>query len=383
MQNTRKYLLALSTYAGTIIGVGLFGLPFVAMQIGFIPIVIYFIILGWVIFQVAMMYAEVVSRTPESHRLPGYAELYLGRKYRNASLVSHFVGLNGTQLAYILVGGGFLSSYFQPLFGGPALLYHLVFFTIGAAIVYIGTKSLGQVEFLSLGLFFAVMITMFVMGWSSVDINNLLTFNPKQLILPYGVILFSLGGFSVIPEIKDILKDKGENLMSKVILGGTILPIITYLIFIFLILGVTGTQTSPEAMNGLQSVLGDGVVKLGLIFGIITTFTSYLTIGIGLKKIYWFDLKIPHGPSWAIAIGVPLALFLAGLNNFLAIIGLLGAVLGGVEGFIMFKLWRAARKKSQKKPVLEVNLSQSMYYGLLTVMILGGVAELVRGVISR
>ena len=40
-----KYLKALSVFAGTIIGVGIFGLPYVASKVGFFVVVLYFLLI--------------------------------------------------------------------------------------------------------------------------------------------------------------------------------------------------------------------------------------------------------------------------------------------------------------------------------------------------
>src|SRR3989338_415431 len=112
-------LLALATFCGTIIGVGLFGLPYVTAQVGFVPMIFYFLILGVVMLLVNIAYGEIVLRTAGDHRLPGYNRIYLKNPWlERLSYLTTIVGLVGSLLAYLLVGGSFLASLAMPYLGG-------------------------------------------------------------------------------------------------------------------------------------------------------------------------------------------------------------------------------------------------------------------------
>ena len=105
-----KLFQALAVLIGTIIGVGLFSLPYITAQIGILTMLFYFLILGAVMILISLIYSEVALRTKELHRLPGYAEKYLGSKAKKIAFVSNGFGLTGALLAYLIVGGEFLFS---------------------------------------------------------------------------------------------------------------------------------------------------------------------------------------------------------------------------------------------------------------------------------
>jgi tyrosine-specific transport protein len=205
------------------------------------------------------------------------------------------------------------------------------------------------------------MIFLFYKGLPHIKTENLLTFNLEYFFLPYGVVLFSMTGMSVIPEVREILANNAKKLRSVIILG-SLIPMITYILFIILVLGISGEGTTTDGLTGLQSTLGDKVIAFGYLFGIISTFTSYLTLGLTLKKIYWYDLKLPHLPSWALASFVPLVLYALGVNNFIAIIGFTGAVTAGIDGILMFIVYLKARKNGQRKPEYKINLPKIAIY---------------------
>ena len=70
---------------GMIIGVGIFGVPYVLSRAGLVPGIFYFIVLGAAIILVHLFYGEAVLRTNGRHRLVGYAEKYLGMWGRRAA----------------------------------------------------------------------------------------------------------------------------------------------------------------------------------------------------------------------------------------------------------------------------------------------------------
>ena len=158
------------------------------------------------------------------------------------------------------------------------------------------------------------------------------------------MVLFSLWGSALIPEVKEILENNGK-LLKKVIITGILLSAVTYLFFIFTILGVSGPNTSKEAISGFAQDLGNGVIRLGFIFGIITCFTSFITLGLTLKKVLWYDFGLAKNFSWLITCFLPLALFLLGFRQFIDVIGITGAIALGVEAILIVFIYRAFLKK--------------------------------------
>ena len=172
-------LLALATFCGTIIGVGLFGLPYVTAQVGFVPMIFYFLILGVVMLLVNLAYGEIVLRTAGDHRLPGYNRIYLKNPWlERLSYLTTIVGLVGSLLAYLLVGGSFLASLAMPYLGGSPLLYVTLFFIAGSLIVSIGSGPVSKTALASLTVFFVVLILLLSTALPRISLD-LLTGNSK------------------------------------------------------------------------------------------------------------------------------------------------------------------------------------------------------------
>ena len=356
-----KVILAVSTLSGTIIGVGLFSLPFITSKVGIWVMLGYFAALGTLVVVIHRFFGEVVLKTEGQHRLPGYAGIYLGKIGKIVAVISTILGLFGALLAYLLVGGEFLTALFSSQWGGGNLTYTLLYFSVGAALIFFGIKTIAKIEFFGLLLFFAILAAIFFRGLPFIRPANLIAFDPAYLFLPYGAILFSLWGAALIPEIKEMIGE--PRLVRKIIAPAIIIPAFVYLAFIFLVLGITGSQTSSEAIVGLKNYLGDGIVTLALFFGLLTTFTSFITLGLTLKKVFWYDLKIPKNAAWLITLAVPLVLYFAGLRDFIEVIGLVGAVMLGIDGILIILMFRkiAPKRKFLAYPLILIFLAGILY----------------------
>lgn len=338
------WVYPVSTLSGTIIGVGLFSLPFVTLKAGSWLMLGYFLILGSLVILLHLLFAEVALRTPDRLRLPGYVKIHLGEWGHRLASFSSLTGFFGALLAYLIVGGEFLTSLLGPWLGGGNIFYTFVYFILGSLFIFFGIRVISKIEFWGLLGFIVVLALIFLRGREFIDIANFgLLENWKLKIenwfLPYGPILFSLWGASLIPELEEMLGETKKRL-KKIVVAALLIAIIIYLFFIYLVLGITGPQTTESALAGLQRVLGDGVVSLGLFFGVLTTFTSFIAIGLVLKNTLRYDLKFGRNFAFVISCFVPLVLFLLGLKSFIGIISFVGGVMLGIDGILILLMYR-------------------------------------------
>ena len=343
-----EIIYAIAILTGTIIGAGFFALPFIALKVGFTIILGYFLVLGGLVFLIHILFAELSLKTADFKRLPSFAQIYLGKSGQIFAYFLTIFGLVGTLLAYLIVGGEFLAELLKPFLGGSLFLYVFIYFSLGALLIYLGIKAIAKIEFWGLVLFFIVLIIIFLKGQGFINLENLLigqrslTNNYFDLFLPYGAVLFSLWGVNLIPEVEEILGKKKEKIF-KVIFWAILIPIIVYLIFIYLILGVAGPETTDSALLGLRDILGDGTASLALTLGLLATFTSFITLGLTLKKTLSYDFKLNEKLAWLITCFLPLLLYLLGLQNFILVISALGGIMLSLEGILVLLMYKKIR----------------------------------------
>jgi len=348
-----KFIYAVAMLSGTIIGVGFFSLPYITMKVGIWVMLGYFLILGFLSILIHSFFGKVALSTPDFSRFPGYVRLHLGKMAGKFSLVSTIFGLFGAILAYLIVGGEFLTNLLSPIFGGGNISYTILYFSLGAFLIFFGMKAIAKIEFWALLLFFIILIVIFIKGFSQINLANLFpeisigdgALGIGNWFLPYGAILFSLSGAGLIPEVEEILGQK-KHLLNKVIIISILIAILVYLSFIFLVLGISGSQTTEFAITGLRGYLGKNIFNLGLLFGILTTFTSFIALGLNLKNVFRFDLKIKKHLAWAIACFVPLILFLVGIKQFIPVISFVGAIFLGIDGILILLMYKKVSRKN-------------------------------------
>ncbi len=361
MKNRKTYWYAFATFVGTIIGVGLFGLPYVGTKSGFWILIFYFILIGGLSIFMNLFYGVIAVQTKGLHRLPGYAAIYLGNRGKQIAFVVKTLAIFGALLAYLIIGGQFLAS----LLGGPVYLYTFIFFMLGAFLIWRDQKSVGPVEFIMLLLFVIVVIFLFIVGVQHIQPANLTTGSRMNFFAPYGVVLFSLWGTSIIPEVKETLKGNFGKI-RKVIIWGVVTCVLISVVFSLLVIGVSGAATTDDALSGLERTFGSWVLKVGYFFGIITTFTSFIALGLTAKKIFWYDYNIPKRVGWALACFIPLVLFVLGMQNFIDVISLTGAVMLGIDGILITLIYLKLRKKKLRKK----QPSYSLRYGSTLIILL-------------
>ena len=146
-----------------------------------------------------------------------------------------------------------------------------------------------------------------------------------------------------LPEAVKTLHDS-PPLIKKAIFLGTSIPIIIYLIFSLIVIGVCGKLTSTDAISDLLVFLPIWAVKLGAFMGIIIMTTAFLSLGYILRKVWQWDFGLSKPLAFVLAVLPPLLLFLLENPDFINVLNLAGALTGGFTGILIILLYIKAKK---------------------------------------
>jgi len=374
LQKNNQFFKAVSVLVGTVIGAGIFGLPYAVAKVGFVIGGVYILIIGLAILAVNFCYGEVVLRTKEHCRMSGYAEKYLGRWGKALITISLVLGLYGALLAYTIGVGNFLYDILNPYLGGTPFVYSLIFWLIASLAIFRGLGIIASVELFMVGLLVFMVISVFGFSLPEINLTNLTYFNFENLFFPFGVVLFALGGATAVPTMREVLKDK-IKLLKKSIIWGMVIPILLYIIFCLSVVGITGYATTEQAIGGLARVLGREVLFIGGFFGILTMTTSFLALGYVLRELYHQDYKIPRSLASGLTCLVPLIIFVLGLRSFVKVIGVSGSILGGFQGILLIMMYYKSKKSGDRKPEYSFNLPKPVAYFLYLLFTFGVVYQ--------
>ena len=366
----RGFYEAVATLVGTTIGAGIMGIPYVVSKAGILAGIIDVVLLGAVILMINLYTGEIALRTKKTHQLAGFAEIYLGKNGKLIMTIASFIGIVGALTAYTIG----LGQVLQAIFGGSAFVNSLIFFAVGAAFVYFDLKLVKKAE-LYLNIFVIAIIGLIIaICFFNLDPSNLVSkpLSITNLFIPYGVIFFAFIGASAVPAMEVEIR-QNKKMLKKAIIIGTLIPLVVYFLFMIAAVGATGINTTEIASIGLGQKMGEFMVILGNLFPIFTMSTSFFILGLALKWMFHYDYKMPNFWAWLITCFVPLGLFIAGARSFIQVIGITGAVAGGIEGILLVAIAKSAKKKGQVEPEYRIGLPLILEI-LLIILFAAGIA---------
>lgn len=311
---------------GTIIGAGIFSLPFIFQKLSFFYPVLLFI-LTIISIYLSFTYLKIIKSIKEKHQLPGYLAKTLGVKWGRVSSFLLLFSTGGALLAYLILGGQFVGNIWT-------------YYLIAAGLFLLKPQLMEQSSNLLTTILFLALIFLIILGVSPIKFSAAI-FTPKTLLEGYGAILFALTGFSVLPE----LDYKQKNIKLTILLSYFVIFIL-YLFF--------GILVKPT-----QSLLFNLV-------GFLAITTSYLPLSLVFEDTLIKDLKLKYLPAKLVTLFLPLVLYSLGLHNFLAVLAFTGAVfLGSLAVLIFYGYLKIKKTKGVAETLIIFAASAFFLLGLL------------------
>ncbi|MDI6717621.1 MAG: aromatic amino acid transport family protein [Patescibacteria group bacterium] len=350
----KNVAMPMSLLIGTTIGAGIFSLPFVFSKAGMAVGVAYLILFSFVSFLTHLMYADIIVRTNNNHcRFPGYAKIYLGEKGSWLANTVVFTALFLTLTVYLIISASFIGLIF-PLI--PEIFKILIFWVFGSLAIFLGIKKAAVFESFTTLVTLSAIFIIFVLGIAVYFYKSARfpSFNLNFILFPFGPVLFSLFGEAAIPAI--IVYFKKENIdvktVRKTILYSSFITAIFYFLFVIGILGFSNV-VSEDAISGLKDVAHPAVLALLGIFGFISLWDSYATIGTDIKKILEYESKIPKPIINLSLVFLPLLLYFFGFQNFLSLIGIIGGIFFSIWGIMIVLIWKKASAINTENSIIK------------------------------
>jgi hypothetical protein len=225
-------------------------------------------------------------------------------------------------------------------------------------------------------IFFAAIFLILSFCLPQVEISNISVFNAPNIFLPFGIILFSLIGWSAIPEIADFLKlSQRKKSLKKIIISATVIIVLFYLIFTAIIIGVTGKNITPDALASLTPYLGGKLMIFGILAALVTLADSFLVLSSHLKNTFICDLGLSKGLAATLTCFLPMLLFLLGLRSFISVLGFVGMFTGVIEGILIVLIFRKIKQAGNRTPEYSLKIPAWVLYSLIVILILGTVSQ--------
>ena len=142
----RIFWRATIPFIGSVIGVGIFGIPYVFAQAGFGIGLLHLLLIGAVNLVILLIYADIVMNTKGHHRISGIVERYAGPWWGHVASLLLFAASWGAMVAYVIIGGEFLQTIFSFWLDWSLISWQILFFAVSAILLIGGLGFIARLE---------------------------------------------------------------------------------------------------------------------------------------------------------------------------------------------------------------------------------------------
>lgn len=276
-------LKAFFVLVSTIIGLGVFMLPYVFVHSGYVFFLWMFLVVI-AMFLVHLMIGEILLQTSTKHNLPSLAAIYLSPKLKNIVWIVDYLGMLGIFFIYLIVLSKLWSSILplEPLY--IKLIFALLNIIFLAKNFLIFSRFESVLALLIILLFIILSSAMFV----NFNVNNLYHsfFNVQNFWLPYGIMIFAFSGNSALPLVYDLIgKDKKKffyvNFLALLVIA------FLYLLYTISVVSFLGMNVSEESLHSLRQYLGNVFFILAVL--LVTLNITFVDMAFYLKRGLIYD----------------------------------------------------------------------------------------------
>ncbi len=292
-----KFIGGILLIVGTAIGGGMLALPIAISETGFTNSLILMFFCWFIMTASAFLVLEVNLWLPANTNIISMSRILLGRWGETIAWISYLLLFYSVLAAYMAGGGDFLTGLLNSLgLKIPSWIAILLFSGILSYVVY---RGIHYVDFVNRGLMlskFSIYILLIIFLIPFTSVTKLKEGNLLYLTSGSTVMLTSFTFANIIPSLRtyfhgDVLK------LRKVILIGSLIPLVCYLFWDLAIMGILPRQgehgliamlhskhSTSEFVLQLSRVLNNSFISLlARIFTSICLATSFLASMLSLS----------------------------------------------------------------------------------------------------
>ncbi len=292
--------------AGTAIGGGMLALPVLTAAGGFLPAILIYVLCWLFMTATGLLLLEIVLWSKEEVNIVSMAKMTLGNPGKIIAWVLYLFLFYSLTIAYLSGGGGLIKDLFEAIGKQdyPLRLGPLIFVLIFAPFVAIGAKAVDKINALLMAGLILSFLVFIVLGVNHIELNLLERVDFPLALLATPVVFTSFGFQGIVPTLTNYL-DRNPARVKKAIIIGSLIPLICYIIWEGLILGVIPLAALEEARTIGQSavyplrkvILHPWLYRVGEFFAFFALVTSFLGVTLGLLDFLADGLKVKKTPS--------------------------------------------------------------------------------------
>ena len=356
MQGESKlnFLEATGIIVGHGVGAGILSVPYLASHNSFRETVFILIFAYLVALVLHLIIAELSYNNNGAQFVKCFdSELFAG-KIKTVLTWTAFILLGVSVIVNVSAFLTGAAAVFAQWFGLPDFVGILIFYVLGAGVVFVGMKLVGICEKYAVIAMVVVMGVIFVAtlmrgtealptGWRG--FNNALAL--------FGMISFSLSAVMSTPQVVKGLGGDKKRIRSSIALGLAVNASLIFLITLTTLLGTGGDVSEEGAFVDLARRFGGWVAVVGYVFTLLALATSFWANTLNLRDIVSEQTGWGRRLSWLIASLPCLVLAILGLDSFVGFTRF-ASIIQVVTGIGIIVAYNCSRRRVGKSPICGV-----------------------------
>lgn len=356
MQGESKlnFLEATGIIVGHGVGAGILSVPYLASHNSFRETVFILIFAYLVALVLHLIIAELSYNNNGAQFVKCFdSELFAG-KIKTVLTWTAFILLGVSVIVNVSAFLTGAAAVFAQWFGLPDFVGILIFYVLGAGVVFVGMKLVGICEKYAVIAMVVVMGVIFVAtlmrgtealptGWRG--FNNALAL--------FGMISFSLSAVMSTPQVVKGLGGDKKRIRSSIALGLAVNASLIFLITLTTLLGTGGDVSEKGAFVDLARRFGGWVAVVGYVFTLLALATSFWANTLNLRDIVSEQTGWGRRLSWLIASLPCLVLAMLGLDSFVGFTRF-ASIIQVVTGIGIIVAYNCSRRRVGKSPICGV-----------------------------
>ena len=294
MKNKNKLLGGILLVSGTTIGAGMLALPVSTGMAGFLPSLLIFVAYWIYMTFTAFLILEVNLWMKNGSNLNSMARLTLGKAGQFFSWLLYLFLLYSLLTAYLAGGGPILQDAIKAMTDAalPEWTGTVTLLAIFGLFVYQGTRSVDRVNRLLMVGLVAAYSLLVIFTTPYVEKHLLQHINWRYVLMGISVAATSFGFHIIIPSLVTYL-DRDVVKLKKVILVGSFIPLLVYVSWQFLALGIVPIEGSNGIQEGyikgsnaahlMTAFIGNpAIAMIATLFSFFAIITSFLGVALSL-----------------------------------------------------------------------------------------------------
>ncbi len=386
--NLPLILESMAILVGTVIGGGVFALPYVNIKSGLLATNIWLFFLCALVCLLHLIFGEIILRTKKEMRLPGYAGHYLSNTVKKFLSFTSVFSIAFYLLIYIILANKFLHVVM-----GDNLIYLkpytfiFVWFVLNL-FLFFKVSDVSRFNFILTFLLMGLMIGLSFLCFNAINPESIRIADrmiTQHWYVAYGVILFSLDGLVAVPMMFKFLKKKNavKTYYSRSIVFSFIFIFLLFSVFMNSVALLSKNSTTIDTFAGLVPFLGRNVLIFGAYIGLLAVVTSYIVYVNYYKDMLQTDIKCNKFVSIFISMFVPLLFLLLDVNKLDNLMSLAGGVIGGMILVVLLFIYQKVRDKKINTFSYRLKLPNWFLLILGVFCFVGAISQIVLHVINK